>query len=158
LPAQSDLPAKTVLQTTLAAVAATRLPYHVERQAHAGMGDTIAAAVAKTQDANGWLILPADMPLIDPNAILAVAKALEESIVLPLVNGQRGHPVGFPKNCQADLLQLRGDEGARALFQKYQTKKIHADEMPSVQFPEGCLIDMDTLADLDVVSRYVSPA
>jgi molybdenum cofactor cytidylyltransferase len=164
LPSRGGSPAKTVLQTTVDAVVATGLPYHIERQAHAGMGDSIAAAVAKTADAEGWLVLPADMPLIDPNAILAVAQALQEAttretddaIILPMIHGQRGHPVGFPKACLADLLNLRGDEGARALLQKFKTKKIHVDESPSVTFPEGCLIDMDTAQDLEKINKLLS--
>jgi molybdenum cofactor cytidylyltransferase len=160
LPARDGQPAKTVLQTTLDAVVATGLPYHVERQAHAGMGDAIAAAVAKTADANGWLMLPADMPLIDPHAILALAQALQEdadaSIIVPITGGQRGHPVGFPKACRADLLALAGDAGAKSLFQKYKTKKIHVDEIPSVTFPEGCLIDMDTVQDLEKINKLIS--
>jgi molybdenum cofactor cytidylyltransferase len=164
LPARGSLPAQTVLQTTLDAVLATGLPCHVERQPHAGMGDAIAAAVAKTQDAHCWLILPGDMPLIDPNAIVALAEELQATsnqnrdatILVPMVKGERGHPVGFPKACLADLLSLSGDAGAKALFQRYKTKKIHVDEIPSVAFPEGCLIDMDTANDLGKINKLLS--
>jgi molybdenum cofactor cytidylyltransferase len=155
MPSRSALPAKTVLQTTLDAVIATGLPYHVERENHAGMGDAIAAAVAKTQSAHGWLILPADMPLIDSAAILAVADALcsdsnvqNESIVAPFVQNKRGHPVGFPRSAQSALLTLTGDEGAKLLFQKFDIKKINVDQQSSIACPEGCLIDIDTAADL----------
>jgi molybdenum cofactor cytidylyltransferase len=104
------------------------------------------------------------MPLIDPNAIIAVAKALQAAsnqhadaaIIVPMVKHERGHPVGFPKACLADLLNLAGDTGAKVLFQKYQTKKIHAGEMPSVTFPEGCLIDMDTVQDLEKINNLIS--
>jgi molybdenum cofactor cytidylyltransferase len=44
------LAGKRVLDWTLDAVRATGLPYHVEAGGHAGMGDSIAAAVAATQD------------------------------------------------------------------------------------------------------------
>jgi molybdenum cofactor cytidylyltransferase len=163
LPTRGGLPAKTVLQATVDAVVESGLPYHIERSGHAGMGDTIAAAVVKTQDANGWLMLPADMPLIDPNAILAVAQALQlecdpasdVAITLPMVDGQRGHPVGFPKACLNDLLALAGDEGAKSLFQKFQTKKIHVDKLPEVHYPEGCLIDMDTVSDLEKINNLL---
>lgn len=159
---QSNLPAKTVLQTTVDAVVATGLPYHVERANHAGMGDTIAAAVARTRDADGWLILPADMPLIDPEAIAAVASSLQASqneasnaIILPIVKGERGHPVGFPSACRADLLALSGDSGAKRLFQKFETKKINVNELPRVHFPEGCLLDIDTAQALEKVAALI---
>jgi molybdenum cofactor cytidylyltransferase len=156
LPANGYSPVQTVLQRTLDAVIATGLPYHLERQAHAGMGDTIAAAVGKTRAANGWLILPADMPYIDPVAIRAVADALNggfdanarQAIVAPCVRGQRGHPVGFPSSALSALLALRGDDGAKSIFKQLPLQTIHVDQMPSVKNPEGCLIDIDTVDDL----------
>jgi molybdenum cofactor cytidylyltransferase len=176
LPARDGLPDKTVLNTTLDAVMATGLPYHVERDNHAGMGDAIAAAVAKTQSANGWLILPADMPLIDPVAIRAVADALSCApdsdvdpvvaadnnitknhswIVAPYVRGKRGHPVAFPRCALHALLALTGDAGAKSLFLTFQTHPLHVDHLPSVLYPEGCLIDIDTVADMSQIKQML---
>jgi molybdenum cofactor cytidylyltransferase len=169
MPSTSGIPAKTVLQSTLDAVMATGLPYHVERENHAGMGDTIAAAVAKTQDAQGWLILPADMPLIDPAAIAAVADALcrvaassgdgiaEDNswIVVPYVHGKRGHPVGFPRGALSSLLALAGDEGAKSLFQKFKIQALNVDQLPFVVYPAGCLIDIDIAADLLKIKAWL---
>ena len=47
-------------------VKASGLPWHLEDAGHAGMGDSIAAAVAATQEANGWLVLPGDLPKGSP--------------------------------------------------------------------------------------------
>lgn len=139
----------TVLQATLDKACNTGLVCHIERKNHAGMGDTIAAAVAATQDADGWLMLPADMPMITPEVILAVATVIQDSphaaIAAPFFKEQRGHPVGFSKACLNDLLALSGEEGARSLFKKFDVKKINVDKLP---FGKGCLIDIDTLADL----------
>ena len=73
---------KTVLQHTLDAVKASGLPWHVEDAGHPGMGDSIAAAVGKTPDAAGWLVLPADLPLVQPETLLRVAAALQTSDVV----------------------------------------------------------------------------
>ncbi|MDI9332882.1 MAG: nucleotidyltransferase family protein [Cytophagales bacterium] len=145
---------KTVLQATLAKARASGLACHVERADHAGMGDTIAAAVAANRHADGWLILPADMPLISPEVICAVANVLKNSaehaaIAMPVVQGQRGHPVGFSRACLDDLLALSGDMGARALLNKFAVKKIAVDHLPNAR---GCLIDIDTVADLAAAS------
>jgi molybdenum cofactor cytidylyltransferase len=110
------------------------------------MGDTIAAAVAIARDFDGWLILPADMPLVPTDVILAVAQGLHKTeICVPVFEGIRGHPVGFSKACLGDLLALSGDKGARSLFQKFEVKKINVDKLP---LAKGCLIDIDTVHDL----------
>src|SRR3954469_17050452 len=44
-----------------------------------GMGDSIAAGVAASKDAGGWLVLPADMPFVRSDSILQVAAALAEA-------------------------------------------------------------------------------
>ena len=63
---QAMLAGKRVMDQVLDAVKASGLPYHVVTAdpARPGMGDSIAAGVRSTPDANGWLILPADLPLI----------------------------------------------------------------------------------------------
>ena len=102
---QALLHGKTVLQHTVDAVRASGLPFHVENGLHPGMGDCIAAAVRATPDATGWLILPGDLPLIQPDTLHAVANALaDHAAVFPTVGGQflarpasaprgTGHPV-----------------------------------------------------------------
>jgi len=63
----------------LAGVQASGLPFHVVRAvdiAHlenAGMGDSIATGVVATQNANGWLILPADLPLVLPKYFICLS-------------------------------------------------------------------------------------
>ena len=47
------------------------------RPAPLGMGHSIAAGVAATGDAPGWLILPADMPMVRSTTLAAVAQAIE---------------------------------------------------------------------------------
>jgi molybdenum cofactor cytidylyltransferase len=148
------LPAMTVLETTVYKARQTGLTVHIERSNHAGMGDAIAAAVTATQDADGWLILPADMPMVPPGVVLAVADGLKNrakpAIVAPFFQGQRGHPVGFSKSCQSDLLDLRGDFGARALLIKFGVQKINVTDLPMAA---GCLLDIDTPQDLESLQK-----
>lgn len=86
-----------------------------------GMGASIAAAVAASSDASGWIITLGDMPWIAPATIVAVRDALLEgaSIVVPVHNGERGHPVGFGAVWRERLLQLGGDEGAREILKRH---------------------------------------
>jgi molybdenum cofactor cytidylyltransferase len=73
---QAMLGQQTVLQTTLAAVQASGLPWHLECGPHPGMGDSIAAAVKATAGAKGWLILPADLPLVQAATLHELALQL----------------------------------------------------------------------------------
>ena len=61
---QALLAGKPVLQHVLDAVRASGLPWHLEDGGHAGMGDSIAAAVRATPAANGWLMVLGDLPLV----------------------------------------------------------------------------------------------
>lgn len=133
----------TVLQHTLAAVQASGLPWHVEDAGHPGMGDSISAAVRFTALSPGWLILPGDLPLIEPATLRLVAIALQyHEAVVPLYQGQRGHPVAFAANAGPALSALQGDTGAAPLL---RTRKVHA----VVVGDAGCVCDIDTVQDLE---------
>ncbi|MEO6291483.1 MAG: NTP transferase domain-containing protein [Burkholderiaceae bacterium] len=147
---------KTVLQHTLDAVKASGLPWHLEDAGHPGMGDSIAAAVSKTPDATGWLVLPADLPLIQPATLLQVAEALQtHPVVLPCYAGAdgtdeplRGHPVGFSAVCRQDLLNLSGNKGAAGVIIAYDAMKLVVNDV-------GMVTDIDTVADLANAERLL---
>jgi molybdenum cofactor cytidylyltransferase len=139
---------KRVLDWTLDAVRATGLPCHVEAAGHAGMGDSIAAAVRATSEAAGWLILPADLPLVEPATIMAVAQALREGAqaAYPVHEAQRGHPVGFAALCRADLENLQGNQGAVGILSTLVAIKIIVNDA-------GCVMDVDTLEQLEAARK-----
>ena len=141
---QALLAGKPVLEHTLDAVRASGIPWHLEGGDHAGMGDAIAAAVRATPHSTGWLVLPGDLPLIRSSTILAIAAALKnQAVVVPVFEGQRGHPVGFGTGFREDLLALSGDAGARALLTR------HAAQLVRYETPDrGILLDIDTPQDL----------
>ena len=114
-------------------------------RAHEGMGVTLAAGVAATANAGGWIVALADMPWIAPGTIAAVADRLHDgaSIVAPRYRGRRGHPVGFSAAHFAALVALTGDEGAKAIL----TANAAALETFEVDDP-GVLRDVDRPEDL----------
>jgi molybdenum cofactor cytidylyltransferase len=157
---QAPLAGKTVLQHTLDAVKASGLPWHLEDGGRPGMGDSIAAAVRATWSAasrfgaerGGWLILPADLPLIRADTLHAVATALlGHEVVVPIYHGQRGHPVGFSARCGQALLDLGGDHGAAPVIQAYAAIEIMVNDV-------GCVTDIDTIDDLKVVEQLMNGA
>lgn len=155
----------TVLGMTLARVIETELPLvvvttqglaseaarHVatrdiivlpESEAARGMGHSIVAGVAARADAPGWLVLPADMPLVQPSTLRAVARALaDHPIAHAQYRGRRGHPVAFASELYSELMLLSGDEGARRLLARYPVHPVDVDD-------PGVLMDIDTLDDL----------
>ena len=110
-----------------------------------GMGYSIATGVAARPDAPGWLVLPADMPMVQSTSLVAVAAALEHHpIAYAQHRGRRGHPVGFGAELYSELVTLSGDEGARRLVARYPAHGIELDD-------PGVLVDVDTEADLERV-------
>jgi len=107
-----------------------------------GMGYSIAAGVSARPNASGWLILPGDMPLVQPSTVLAVAAALEHHpVAFAQYQGRRGHPVGFSAELYSELSALQGDAGARRLTARYPAQGVDVDD-------PGVLVDIDTEADL----------
>jgi molybdenum cofactor cytidylyltransferase len=145
---------KPVLEHTLAAVRASGLPWHLEDRGHAGMGDSIAAAVRATQEAGGWLILPGDLPLVAPQSLQQVAAALAHSaVVVPRYHGVAGHPVGFAASCRDALLQLAGAQGAAPVMRAQRACNAVADlELDDV----GIVTDIDTVQGLAEAERLLA--
>ena len=142
---QALLAGKPVLQHTLDAVRASGLPWHVEDVGHPGMGDSIAAAVRHTSNAAGWLVLPGDLPLVQPATLQAMAQVLLDQravVAWPELAGERGHPVAFGRDCLPDLLALQGEKGAAPVVRKW------ADQGRGLAVPvhdEGVVTDIDTV-------------
>ncbi|MDD0810172.1 nucleotidyltransferase family protein [Curvibacter sp. RS43] len=144
---QALLGGRPVLERTLDAVRASGLPWHVEAAGHPGMGDSIAAAVRATAQAPGWLVLPADLPLVRPDTLVQVAQALVQgrgSVVMPLYQGERGHPVGFAAACRDGLLALRGEGGAASVLRQQAVEQRWSLTLDD----PGVVTDIDTLEDL----------
>ena len=117
-----------------------------------GMGDSIAAGVSIHASATGWLVLPADMPLVRPSSLRAVAAALDQQpIAFAQHRGRRGHPVGFGAELFSELVMLKGDEGARRLLARYPTAAVELDD-------PGVLFDIDTIDDLAAARRQLDGA
>ena len=139
---QADLNGKTVLARTLDAVRASGLRWHLEDAGHPGMGDTIAAAVRATRGAPGWMVLPADLPLVQPKTLLAIARAsMAAQVLVPTFDGQRGHPVRFARECGDALENLQGNSGAALVVAAQAAIKMIVNDV-------GCVLDIDTVDDL----------
>lgn len=99
----------------------------------------IAASDARTQ---AYLLVLGDQPFISHQVINRLLNAFEHDrlkIIIPAFGGQRGHPVIFPASYKQELLNLRGDVGARQIIAR------HEPDVAEVQVDsEGILLDIDT--------------
>lgn len=112
-----------------------------------GMGYSIGAGVAARPNASGWLVLPGDMPRVQPATLQAVARQLDgHAVAYAQHKGRRGHPVGFSAELYSELSALSGDEGARRLIARYPAFGVEVEDA-------GVLVDVDTLDDLDRLRR-----
>jgi len=115
-------------------------------RAEEGMGASLACGVACASDAVGWVVALADMPFIQSATIVAVSEALTDgaSIVAPvLLDGRRGHPVGFAAEWYGQLCALDGDSGARGLL---TGSRERLTLLPTAD--ACCVVDVDIPADL----------
>ena len=113
-----------------------------------GLGASLAAGVAASPDAEGWIVALGDMPFIQPSTIAAVRQRLAAGalIAAPVLaaTGQRGHPVGFSRARHAGLLAIDGDDGARSVI------AAHRDEVVLVEVDDpGIVTDIDVPSDLE---------
>lgn len=118
----------------------------VNPRADEGMGTSLAAGVDATSNADGWLVALADMPWVQPATITALVDRLKHgaSMVAPVYQGRRGHPVGFSAHWQQPLRGLSGDKGARGLIAN------HPDELELLTTDDaGVFKDIDHPRDLN---------
>ena len=113
--------------------------------ANLGISASLRAGIEFCDRADGWLIALADMPWILPSTCERIAADLKThgGIVAPTLNDKRGHPVGFSAQYANELLSLRGDQGARTLFDR------HAEEVRLIPVNDpGITLDIDQPGDL----------
>lgn len=122
----------------------------VSERAGLGMGASLADGVTGWPQGRAVVVALGDMPGVASTTLSAVAEALRggASIVRPRHRGQGGHPVGFAPVWLPALRALEGDEGARVVLQQHRA----AVRWLEVLDDPGCLMDVDTPADLSAAS------
>src|SRR5205814_1010667 len=90
---------------------------YVERQFRAGPSD-------------GWVLAPADHPLLEPavmDRIIAAWRGPPGKILVPTYRGKRGHPTIFPFRLASEVFSLPLDQGLNSLL------KQHASEIDEIE-------------------------
>ena len=125
----------------------------VNRDWEEGMASSLRAAARHAQGRwDGLLITLVDQPAVtvsDLQRLQAVWLRNPDSLVAAGFAGTVGAPAIIPSWCYADLLALRGDQGARALLQR------HAGRLLRVDMPAAAL-DVDTPEDLQALNAQTT--
>jgi len=112
----------------------------------------LAALHAAAPDTMGALIALADMPLVTSaifDALLTMAQTDPSAIVAASYDGQRGHPIIFPRALFGDLAQVAGDEGGRSVIAR------HADRLRLVPIADAhAALDVDRPEDYAAISAW----
>ncbi|WP_298817737.1 nucleotidyltransferase family protein [Chloroflexus sp.] len=109
-----------------------------------GLGTSLAAGLrALPADSDAAMVLLVDQPLVTTRLIdelIAAYHAAPDALALvPTYQGQRGNPVIIAAPLFAELQTLRGDTGARAIFNRHAERIVwHEVADPAI------VIDVDT--------------
>lgn len=108
-----------------------------------GMSASIITGLGAIGAASGVMIVPADMPGLgtsDFAEMLALHRNSPDRILRACTaGGEMGHPVLFPRQFFAELSEISGDMGARAVLAR------HADAITPVPLlGDRALLDLDT--------------
>ena len=105
-----------------------------------GMGSSIRAGMELVQgfpEVSGAVVMTCDMPGVTPGHLQGLIPETEE-IVASTYEGRQGVPAYFPRATFPELLELRGDAGARTILLRARTRMLAGGEM-----------DVDTVADVE---------
>lgn len=101
-----------------------------------GMSTSLKIGVnSLSKNSKACLFLLGDMPFVRSKTINILLKEaskltkdyLEESIIVPFYNGERGNPVIFGKRYYEEILQNTGDLGAREIMKKNPQAIVKVD-------------------------------
>lgn len=99
----------------------------------------------------GWLLIPADHPVVDPQIVQQLIESWNDcdaDVLIPTFNGRRGHPTIFRWSLVEPIRKLPADCGLNTL--------VHDDTIVVMELPvdsDSILLDLDTPEDFDRLSR-----
>ncbi len=129
-----------------------RLRWVINPQADQGQSTSIVAGLKAISPASqGALFMVGDQPLVTSELVNALVQLFEKEspfIAAPTFHGQARNPVLFHRNLFDELLALTGDQGGRALIEKYREKAIFLEWKE-----EGPFLDMDVWEDYQRLMR-----
>lgn len=120
-----------------------------------GMGTSLALGVAACSwGTDAILVVLGDTPFFRTEDVDALidAHARGARVAVPVSGGRRGHPVLLSGSYAAELEELGGDSGARAILDRdvASVVEVEIDD-------EGFLVDVDDRDDYEAVKGGIAP-
>lgn len=120
-----------------------------------GMYSSVLAGIGTLDtDAQAFLLLPADIPLVKPSTVRELTQWYVESgasIVYPRFLRRRGHPPVISTSCLAGAPSSDSPGGLRSVLSSFEDSALDLDVVD-----QGILMDMDTAADYRALLDYFS--
>lgn len=121
----------------------------VNRHWEEGMGSSLRCGINSLPGTcDAVMVLLGDQMAITPDDLKRLVSAWQSSVPSVAAATYERHvgvPAIFPRSCFADLLALRGDQGARAIIERNQDRLVRVPM-------SNAAVDLDTPEDLATVS------
>ncbi len=118
-----------------------------------GLASSLRTGVEAAKDHDALLVCLGDMPLVNSSDLMRLIAAYrdDQSIVVPVKDGQLGNPVLWGSGHFKKLMALSGDRGARSILDE------NRDRVTEVSVTgDGVLLDADTPEALEQIRRALS--
>lgn len=123
----------------------------------ATMRDSVEFALRKIEKqlqpspSDVWLLAPADMPFLSVEivaALLAAHDPAQPKVLVPTLQGRRGHPVLAPWSTAQTVFNLPADQGVNIALRKHPQQEIACDAFAQ-NAAASPFADLDTPADYE---------
>lgn len=131
-----------------AVLAADDVSLAVNDNVDRGMLSSVQAGVRHTEAELGYLICLADQPSISATVISAVVEAARQGagIVIPTIDGRRGHPVFIARRYRNEILQLDPEQVGLN-----QVTRAHPEDTVELAMHDELI-----LQDIDTPAQYAA--
>lgn len=117
-----------------------------------GLSSSVQVGLSALEDdVEAAIFVLADQPAITPEIITAIVERYRQThapVVVPVCRGRRGNPVLFARETFPALLQVRDDQGGRAILDRYAARIEQVEVESDVIFQ-----DIDTLEDYQIATK-----
>lgn len=115
----------------------------------ASLARSVAAGVLASSQADGWLVLPGDMPMLGAETLKLVSSAVQTyPIAYAQYQARRGHPMGFGKELFSELVHLDTDWDLHRLTSRYPAEGIDVNDPGVVMHSQTNLDAVGSKLDL----------
>ncbi|MDV4151293.1 NTP transferase domain-containing protein [Clostridium sp. AL.422] len=119
-----------------------------------GQSQSIKLGLSKADLKQNFMFFCGDQPFIDSisiNKLIASSIKFQNNIIIPMVKGETGSPIIFPKYLKNELEELEGDIGGKEVVKNNKDKVKYID-IENTSF----LQDIDTIEDYNKFIKAIN--